>query len=108
MIQNDRDFINAKRNFDKGRTALDGLPEHARNVFLASGQGKEVRALLLKLQAEVADSLQEFPQTVDDETHCNSWLAERLKERLKERGDNVESRFKDRIWKGIGLNSDAT
>jgi hypothetical protein len=61
----------------------------------------------IKLQAEVADSLQEFPQTVDDETYCQSWLAERLKERLKERDGNVERRFKDRIWKGIGLNSNA-
>ncbi len=66
-VQIERDFINAKRNLDKGRTALDGLPERARNVFLGSGQGEELRALLLKLQSEVTDILQHFPQTTDNE-----------------------------------------
>jgi len=66
-VQIERDFINAKRNLDKGRTALDGLPERARSLFLGSGQGEELRALLLKFQSEVADILQHFPQTTDNE-----------------------------------------
>ncbi len=64
-LQIERNFVNAKNNFTKGRNALGDMGERSRNIFLATAQGEEVRALLLQMQQEIAGLLQDFPQTVD-------------------------------------------
>lgn len=65
-------FVNAARNVEKGRQALQDLSEDSRAALLESRQGEELRQTLLKLQADIAEVLESFPQenfpqTIDDE-----------------------------------------
>jgi hypothetical protein len=55
-------FVNAVRNVEKGRHALQDLPEDSRAALLESKQGKELRQMLLKLQADIGGVLENFPQ----------------------------------------------
>jgi hypothetical protein len=62
----ERDFENAGKSLTKGRNALAELSERSRAALLSGAQGRELHALLLKLQADVAEILQDFPQTIDE------------------------------------------
>jgi hypothetical protein len=55
-------FINAARNVEKGKLALGELGDDSRVALLESSQGAELRAMLLKLRADVAEILENFPQ----------------------------------------------
>jgi hypothetical protein len=58
-------FVNAARNVEKGRHALQDLSEDSRATLLESRQGAELRQMLLKLQADVGEVLENFPQPTD-------------------------------------------
>lgn len=55
-------FVNAARNVEKGRRALQDLSEDSRAALLESAQGKELRRTLLKLQADIKEVLESLPQ----------------------------------------------
>lgn len=65
-LQIERDFVNADRNLAKGQRTLDELSDRTRAAFLAGKQGEDLRLLLVKMQAEISELLQVFPQTVDE------------------------------------------
>jgi hypothetical protein len=60
-------FINASRNVDKGRRALQDLSDDSRAALLEGRQGTELHELLLKLQADINEVLENFPQPSDSE-----------------------------------------
>ncbi|HEX8502630.1 MAG TPA: hypothetical protein VF659_18755 [Pyrinomonadaceae bacterium] len=65
-------FVCAARNVEKGRRALEDLSDDSRAALLESRQGEELRRTLLKLQADIAEVLGDFPaenlsQTVENE-----------------------------------------
>jgi hypothetical protein len=55
-------FVNAARNVEKGKLALDELADDSRAALLESSQGEGLRQTLLKLQADIAEVLGNFPQ----------------------------------------------
>lgn len=55
-------FVNASRNVEKGRRALQDLSDDSRAALLESRQGEELRQTLLKLQADIAEVLESLPQ----------------------------------------------
>ncbi len=55
---------NAAKNLEQGKLALAAMPERSRNALLA-GQGEELRAALLRLQAETAAMLSAMSETVE-------------------------------------------
>lgn len=55
-------FVNAAKNVEKGRRALQDLPADSRAALLAGSQGEELRLTLVKLQADVVEVLEDFPQ----------------------------------------------
>ncbi|HWW74960.1 MAG TPA: hypothetical protein VNZ44_06185 [Pyrinomonadaceae bacterium] len=60
-------FVNAARSVEKGKLALRDLGEDSREALLESPQGEEMRRLLLKLQSDVAEILENFPQPTEGE-----------------------------------------
>ena len=60
-------FVNAARSVEKGKRELEHLDESVRAALLEGKQGAELRATLLKLQADIAEVLQDFPQSSEDE-----------------------------------------
>jgi hypothetical protein len=63
----ERAFINATRNVEKGKLALNELGDDSRAALLESSQGAELRKTLLKLRADVAEILEDFPQASEGE-----------------------------------------
>lgn len=61
-VRVERAFVNAARNVEKGRRALEDLSEDSRSALLAGSQGEELRQTLMKLQADVGGVLEGFPQ----------------------------------------------
>jgi hypothetical protein len=55
-------FVNAARSVEKGKLALDELADDSRAALLESSQGEELRQTLLKLQADIAEVLENFSQ----------------------------------------------
>ncbi|MDT5293161.1 MAG: hypothetical protein QOJ76_41 [Acidobacteriota bacterium] len=60
-------FVNAARSVEKGRRALQDLSDDSRAALLESRQGAELREMLLKLQADIAEVLEKFPQPAETE-----------------------------------------
>lgn len=60
-------FDNAARNVEKGRRALQDLSEDSRAALLEGRQGAELREKLLKLQANIGEILENFPQPTEGE-----------------------------------------
>jgi hypothetical protein len=60
-------FVNAARSVEKGRRALQDLSGDSRAALLESKQGEELRKTLLKLQADIAEVLEKFPQPAEVE-----------------------------------------
>lgn len=60
-------FDNAARNVEKGRRALQDLSEDSRAALLEGRQGAELREKLFKLQADIGEILENFPQPSDAE-----------------------------------------
>jgi hypothetical protein len=63
----ERAFTNAARNVKKGKRALQELADGSREVFLASGQGAELRDTLSELQTEITEVLEIFPERCERE-----------------------------------------
>jgi len=63
----ERAFVNAARNVEKGKLALGELGDDLRAALIESAQGAELRRTLLKLSADVAEILENFPQASDGE-----------------------------------------
>lgn len=61
-------FVSAARNVEKGRRALQDLSDDSRAALLESTQGEELRRTLLKLQADIIEVLEDFPQK---KSHAN-------------------------------------
>jgi hypothetical protein len=55
-------FVNAAKNVEKGRRALRGLSADSRAALLAGSQGEELRQTLLRLQVDINEVLESFPQ----------------------------------------------
>jgi hypothetical protein len=66
-VKAEQAFINAARNVEKGKEALASLRPESRAALLESRQGEELRAVLLKLQADINDVLESFPQAAEGE-----------------------------------------
>jgi hypothetical protein len=60
-------FVNAARSIEKGKLALRELADDSREALLESRQGEELRQVLLKLQSDVAEVLENFPQAAEEE-----------------------------------------
>jgi hypothetical protein len=61
-VKVERAFMNAARSVEKGRRALQDLSADSRLALLAGNQGEELRHTLLKLQADIFEVLEGFPQ----------------------------------------------
>ncbi|HJQ31685.1 MAG TPA: hypothetical protein VJ866_05895 [Pyrinomonadaceae bacterium] len=60
-------FVNAVRNVEKGRQALQDLEPDSRAALLESRQGEELRQTLLKLWTDIGDILTSLPQSTEVE-----------------------------------------
>lgn len=60
-------FVNAARNVERGKRALQELGDDSLASLLESKQGEELRATLLKLRADIEEVLQNFLQAADAE-----------------------------------------
>jgi hypothetical protein len=60
-------FVNAARNVEKGKLALNELADDSRVALLESPQGTELRKTLLKLRSDIAEILENFPQATEGE-----------------------------------------
>lgn len=60
-------FVNAAKNVEKGRQALQDLSEDSRAALIEGRQGAELRETLLKLQADIGEILENFPQPFEGE-----------------------------------------
>jgi hypothetical protein len=58
-------FVNASKNIEQGRQALQDLSDDSRAALLESRQGEELRQRLLKLQADIGDILESLPQPLE-------------------------------------------
>lgn len=76
-VKVERAFVNAARSVEKGKLALGELDDDSLEALVESRQGEELRRTLLKLQADIAEALESFPQAAE---------GEQLEERL---GQNV-------------------
>jgi hypothetical protein len=66
-VKAEQAFINAARSVEKGKQALAALRPESVAALLGSRQGAELREVLLKLQADITEVLDGFPQTSDGE-----------------------------------------
>lgn len=66
-VKAEQSFINAARNVEKGKQALASLRPESLAALLESRQGAELREVLLKLQADIGEVLESFPQTSESE-----------------------------------------
>jgi hypothetical protein len=55
-------FVNAAKNVEKGRQALQDLSEDSRAALLEGRQGDALRWTLLKLRTDIGEILKDFPQ----------------------------------------------
>ncbi|HEX8354069.1 MAG TPA: hypothetical protein VF611_14270 [Pyrinomonadaceae bacterium] len=60
-------FVNASRNVEKGRQALQGLSEDSRAALLEGTQGEKLRQMLLKLGADISEVLESLPLSIEGE-----------------------------------------
>jgi hypothetical protein len=60
-------FVNAARNVEKGRQALQDLSEDSRAALVEGKQGAELRRMLLKLGADITEVLESLPQPSEGE-----------------------------------------
>lgn len=60
-------FINAAKNVEQGRQALQDLSDDSRAALLEGKQGEELRRTLLQLTADIGEILESLPQLLESE-----------------------------------------